>query len=105
MNSSTVFALPKAAGFTQRLCEQAPPPVTESTPSADTMAGMQLKVLLFLSRIVAKDDLFFNSRSKSNVPSAVSLHRIINCIPTMIYLFGFTNRVEKLIIKFSSNQK
>ena len=33
-----VFGSPMAAGSTQRLCDQAPPPVTESAPSADVMA-------------------------------------------------------------------
>ena len=56
--------------------------------------GIQLKAKLFLSNIIAKDYLFFNSRSKSNVPSAIPIHRITKCIHTMIRLFGITNRVE-----------
>ena len=36
--SSTVFGSPMAAVSTQRLCDQAPPPVTESAPTADVMA-------------------------------------------------------------------
>ena len=47
-----------------------------------------------MSKIVTKDDLFFYSRSKSNVPSAAPIHRTTNCIHTMICPFDFTNRVE-----------
>ena len=36
--SSTVYGSPMAAFSTQRLCDQAPPTVTESAPSADVMA-------------------------------------------------------------------
>ena len=63
-------------------------------PLCTILCGIQLKVQLFLSKIVTTDDLFFNSRSKSNVPSVAPIYRITNCIHTMICLFGFTNRVE-----------
>ena len=36
-----------------------------------------IKSVAILSKIAAKDDLFVNSRSKSNVPAAAPIHRSV----------------------------
>ena len=56
-------------------------PIPPGDESIKTQARPEPKLgdpIESVAKIVAMDDLFFNSRSKSNVPSAAPIHRITN---------------------------